>query len=72
MTYSNTWVEYPKKLFYLFLVYGNYLLLERFIYWTLKLQELIGILISGGCSRFSIVSHKLMSSITGQILIAHY
>ena len=72
MTYSNIWVEGPKKLFYLFPAYRNYLLFDRFIYWIRKLQELIGILISGSCVKFSIVSHELMSSLTGKIFIAQY
>ena len=53
---------------YLFLVY----LFDIFIYWTLKLQELIGILVSGSCGKFSVIGHKLMSSLFGQIFIAHY
>ena len=71
MTYSNIWVEGPKNCSTYF-VHIETTLFDRFFYWTLKLQELMEILISGSCGRISIVSHKLMSSLTGQIFIADY
>ena len=48
-----------------YFLYIDTLLFDRFIYWTPKLQELIGILISGCCGKFSIVGHKLMLSLFG-------